>query len=503
MKRVLMAVGFLLTAVLTRAGDEDEWLRPLGRPPVAAPRRISGGEGFPPLPLPATPLRRTERKREPAPPALVTKVMWGESALFTYDNGSQVEVADWNQCPADIQQLLRKFRDGMQLPYSCHALPLSEFDGDPAKMPLLMFSGSRSIKLDEKQAGILRAYVLRGGTLLFDSIAGSPYFYASVRRLLGQSFPDIRLRNLPPDHPVYHMLYDVDEVRYPRNLDSTKPALEGIYVGSRLGAIVSKYGLGCAWDDHEVPLLKKAIYYDVESANKIGMNLMAYVVGYASAGREEAKPELFGATDEKRPTDEFVFAQIKHDGAWNVHPGAAAALLRRLRQGTALRVSLKRVAVDLASDDLSSYSFLYLTGLDDFHLDEKALAALRGFLDRSGTLVINNGLGLRSFDAVVRRELQRLLPGAALTPVPGDHPLFSSVFRIAESRYSPALMKEQPDIKAPVLEGISSGGDLRVIYSPFDLEAAWLGCEYPLARAYESESGTELGINVVMYSATH
>jgi hypothetical protein len=503
MKRILLATGFLMAAVVAMGGDEDEWLRPLGPPPVAAPRRISGGAGVPPLPLPATPLRRTERKREPAPPALVTKIMWGESAMFTYGNGNQVEVADWNQCPADIQQMLRKFRDGMSLPYSYNAIPLAEFDGDPGKMPLLMFSGSRTMKLDARQVELLRGYVLRGGTLFFDSIAGSPFFYDSVKRVLGEAFPDIRLRALPDDHPLYHMLYDVEKVRYPKNLDSTAPALEGIYVGSRLGAVVSKYGLGCAWDDREVPLLEKAIYYDIESANKIGMNLMAYVVGYATAGREEAKPEMFGSADEKHPTDEFVFAQIKHDGAWNVHPGAASALLRRLRQGTALRVSLKRVAVNLATDDLSPYSFLYLTGLDDFHLDDKSLAALRGFLDRNGTLVINNGLGLRSFDAVVRRELERLLPGAALTPVPADHPIYSSVFRIAESRYTPAVLKEKPDLKVPVLEGLSSGGDLRVIYSPFDLEAAWLGCEYPLARAYESESGTELGINVIMYAATH
>src|SRR4051812_11126403 len=43
-------------------------------PPVAHQNRISGGESFPPLPLPATPLRRTERKRDPAPPALVGKI---------------------------------------------------------------------------------------------------------------------------------------------------------------------------------------------------------------------------------------------------------------------------------------------------------------------------------------------------------------------------------------------------------------------------------------------
>ncbi len=48
----------LLASVSLRA-SEDEWFVPLGPPPKAAPRHISGGESFPPLPLPATPLRRT------------------------------------------------------------------------------------------------------------------------------------------------------------------------------------------------------------------------------------------------------------------------------------------------------------------------------------------------------------------------------------------------------------------------------------------------------------
>ena len=483
--------------------DENDWLKPLGPPPAAAPRRISGGEGVPPLPLPATPLRRSERKREPRPPTLIAKVMWGEKAMFTYDGGATTEVADWNQCPGDLQQILRKGQWRFELPYSCEAFPLSEFDGDPEKMPVLLFNGSRSIKLDPKQVDLLRTYVLRGGMIVFDSIAGSPYFYATARAIAERALPECKVRMIPLDHPFYHMLADVDKVAYSKNVDSDKPCLEGLYVGSRIGILLSKYGLGCAWDDRAVPLIQEAKYYDVESGNKIGVNLVAYAVGYAAAGREEAKPELFGAIDEKRPTDEFVFAQIEHEGGWNVHPGAAAALLVQLRQNTSLKVSLKRVAVTPGKSDLSAYSFLYMTGLDDFHFDEQARAALRGFLGRSGTLFINNGLGLKSFDAIVRRELAALLPESKLAPIPSTHPLYSSVLKIAESRYSPAVVKEQPDLTTPALEGIEIGGDLRVIYSPYDVEAAWLGCDYPLARAYEPHSGTQLGVNIMMYSATH
>ena len=274
-------------------------------------------------------------------------------------------------------------------------------------------------------------------------------------------------------------------------------------MGCRIGVLISRYGLGCGWDDHDVPLLPKAVYYDVDSANRIGLNMIAYAVGYASVGLSESKPEIFGALDEKRPTDEFVLAQIKHEGSWNVHPGGGAALLRRLRSNTALRVSLKRLAVTPGVDDISSYPFLYLTGLDDFHFDEKEVKALRGFLDCSGTLLVSNGLGMKTFDNAVRRELKKILPEAALTPIPLDHAVYSSVFSIKDARYSPVVAKEKPDLATPVLEGISVNGDLRVIYSPYDLECAWQGCDHPLARAYDPYSGMQLGVNVIVYAMTH
>ena len=500
--RLVSALAMVATGASVLA-NENEWFRPLGQPPTAAPKRISGGEGMPPLPLPATPLRRSERKRDPSPPKMIGKVVWGESASFKYDNGATAEIADWNLCPGDLQQLMQKASGALGTPYASEAVSLAQFDGDPAKMPVLFFSGTRSLKLDAKQTALLRNYVLDGGMVVFDSIAGSPYYYESVKKIIAAALPEYGYRTIPLDHPIYHMLTDVQKVSYPHNLDSTTPVLEGVYVGSRIGVLVSKYGLGCGWDNHEVPGIQKAVYYDVTSANRIGVNIVAYALGYANVGREEAKPELFGALDEKRPTDEFVFAQIKHEGAWNDHPGGAAALLRRLRQNTSLRVSLKRVGVTPGQDDLTGFGLLYLSGLDDFSWDARALSALKDFLGHNGTLFINNGLGLRTFDTAARRELKKLLPSAQLTQVPLNHPIFRSVFQVRNAAYSPAVKADKFDVTVPYLEGITINGDVRVIYSPFDMEAGWQGCEHPLARAFAPESAMQLGINIALYAATH
>jgi len=339
--------------------------------------------------------------------------------------------------------------------------------------------------------------------IVADNIAGGPYFYQSFREAMEKTFPELGFRVLPQDHPLYHIMVDVNEVKYPKNLKSHEPLLEGMYVYSRVGVLLSKYGLGCGWDGHEVPLLPRAIYYDVASAGKIGLNIAGYAVGYARIGRAEAKPELYGALDEKHPTDEFVFAQIKHDGAWNVESGGASRLLEELRKDTSVRVSLKRVPVQPGHDDLSSFTFLYLSGLDDFQWDAPAVSALKRFLDAGGTLLINNGLGLHTFDTAVRRELKKLLPGAALAPLPRAHPVFNSVFKLTAAAYTPAAAAARPGLTEPYLEGILLNGDVKVIYSPIDLETGWQGLDPPLARAYQPPDALKLGVNIIMYAVTH
>ena len=302
------------------------------------------------------------------------------------------------------------------------------------------------------------------------------------------------------------MFLDVTSASYHGYAGTTEPFLEGIYIGSRVGVLLAKYGLGCGWnrDTQRLVQLPKAAYYDTKSAGEIGLNLAAYAIGYAEAGAVEARPEIYGTADQKVPTDEFVFAQLKHEGAWNVHPGAAASLLTKLRRHTTIRVNLKRIVVDPEKDDLSGLAFLYLTGLDDFSFSPRAVSALQRFLQSGGFLLINNGLGLGTFDKAVRREIARILPDAQFQLLPDGHSLFSSLFKIDNVAYSAGRAQANPALgNHPYLWAVFLGGDLRVLYSPYDLEAGWLPAGYPLMKGYDQASAERLGMNIIAYMMTH
>ena len=501
--KYIIAIALLFCSALTAA--EDDWFIYLGdKKPYQAPRKnISAAEAMPPLPLPATPLRRTERKKPPQPDYLIGKVIWGQSASFQDSSGNTLEIADWNLCPTDLEKFMQNSRK-LSLNYHWQNVNLNSFHYNPQQLPALLFSGTRSLKLGEIQLKSLRQYISSGGMVICDSIAGSPYFYNSVRTLAEQMFPESSVRTIPLDHPLYHIFVSITNVNNPRNPDTAQPELEGIYIGSRIGMLISKYGLGCGWNQNTNPLLQlpAASFYDARSSTEIGINLAAYIVGYAQPGMVEGRPEMFSLADQQSPTDEFIFAQIKHAGSWNVHPGAATALMLKLRKHTAIRVNLQRRSIDLGKDKLDQFPFLYLTGLDSFSLSDRQIAILRNYLTTGGFLLINNGMGMATFDSAVKRELAKVLPNTSLKDIPTDHSVYSSLFKIDKVEFSPILQAAAIGTK-PKLQGINIGGELKVIYSPQDLEAGWLDTYYPMIKGYDQTSSRQLGMNIITYIMTN
>ena len=508
----LVLSAALLTAVFVdRAeagrGKPDDWFVRSDKPRhEKMTQGLLGGEKRDILPpAPGMPIPQSERTKPPSPDYLMAKVQWGQSVVV----GDTV-IRDWNLAPNDILEFIQQARaNGFKYLHSNTVL--TGFSYDPKLMPSILIGGVREVRFSAATVDKLREYVLNGGMIICDSVYGSPWFYESALKLFDDMFPESRFRVLPEDHPLYHMVVDIDKVDYRCGRDDQKPFLEGLYIGSRVGVLVSRYGLGCGWQGElkVFDTLEKrglsAKAYSMESARQIGMNLAPYILGYAQVGEVEGKPEMFGLADQKRPTAEFVFAQVKHDGAWNAHPGAARSLLTILEKESSIPVNLKRVSVNIASDDVSAYPFLYFTGLDDFRLSDQQVKALRTYAKEGGALLINNALGLAKFHQAALREISRVFPDKDFGVLPVGHEIYRSLHKIDEVKYTPTLTKDKgAELDGrPVLYGMEFDDKLRVIYSPYDLEAGWNEIRYPLSRGYQSPSAKKLGMNVIMYFMTH
>jgi len=473
--------------------------RTCGAPPPAKPQRRTGGESFPPLPLPATPLRRTEKKRQPSPPRLVGKVALGEIKWVTED-GRRYSYRDWMTDPNDIKNLLWWTNSQLGIRYTSEEIDLRKFDYDPAALPILYFTGHDRFTLTDAERTALRQYVFDGGTLFCDACCGSEEMASSIRSEMAAIFPQRPLKPVPADHPLYDAFYTIGEVQLMEDGKRFrgKPKLEMVTVGCRAAVIFAPWDLSCGWDNHWHEHGRRVMPAD---AKKLGANMITYTLANYSFARFMAVQKVYHQADE--PTrDQFVFAQAMHGGDWDPQPSAVANLLKYVARNTTLEVQFKKADVDLRKAEAYEHSIIYLTGHDDFKLADAEVTNLRRYLMAGGTLLASACCGRSDFDRAFRREVKRVLPDYPLAELPASHPLLSMVYPLQKVTCTPLLAQEQPDLKAPVIEGVAVEGRLRVIYSKWDLNNGWSESPNPYVRGYASADALRLGINAIVYAMT-
>src|SRR5690349_24697199 len=117
MKRMLLSLAVLALTISVAWPGQDLPERDCGVPPPKPPQHRAGGEGMPPLPLPAVPLRRTEKKEPPAPPTLLAHLQYGP-----YES--------WNSDPGALVQMFNRAAEAMKVRYGTTTMSLDNFSYD-------------------------------------------------------------------------------------------------------------------------------------------------------------------------------------------------------------------------------------------------------------------------------------------------------------------------------------------------------------------------------------
>ena len=201
--------------------------------------------------------------------------------------------------------------------------------------------------------------------------------------------------------------------------------------------------------------------------------------------------------------DDFVFAQLIHDGNWDPDPSAVHNLLKFARDNSTLEVKFKRENVRLKDPKAATFPLLYITGHHDFAWSAEETTALKKYLKAGGLLLADSCCGRMAFDAAFRREIAKVLPEGKLEKLPPDHPLYHSHYDIKQVDYTPRVREDFGQFDAPELEGVTIDGKLAVIYSRFDLGNGWE--QFPHAYSYglKDESAMQIGTNVLVFAVTH
>ncbi|MHC4661355.1 MAG: DUF4159 domain-containing protein [Planctomycetota bacterium] len=471
-------------------------------PPPAKRQRWKGGEAFPPLPLPVTPQRRSEKKRPPKPPDFIVRLKYGSKrTLVDERSGEKVEFYDWQTNPGAVGNLMKKARSVLRVNYGERTASLAQLDVDPKQTPVLYLTGHINFAFTPDEKKTLKEFIRKGGFLWGEACCGAQEFADCFRRLVKELYPDKKMVELQLDHPVFHSHYDISEVEYTKaaGRSDKRPVLEGLDLGCRTAIIFSPYSIGNGWDEYQDKGSKGLTSRD---AYRLGINMVAYNLAYHELGRFLATQKVYYESDEHARND-FVFGQIRHDGNWNTDPSAAANLMKLMKSATTLDVKFRKEAVDLATTELFDFPFLYICGHDDFAWSEAEIAKIRNFLNAGGFLLADACCGRRAFHNAFIREMKRVFPEKDLKLLEPDHAIYSAHYKIGSVSYTPFAQKELGNSNAPALYGITIDGATRVVYSPFDLGNGWEGIDHPFTRGYSKDDALRIGVNAILYAQTH
>lgn len=477
-------------------------------PPVKAPQKMEASGEDTGVILDPGPGQRKTQTRTPPPPTNLTvmyKLEYGETLEYVHVDGTVQKFEQWKSYPNDGYYLMSnvntRLADGNNYQYATK--PLASPGFDPVDIPLLFMAGDYDFVFTPEEVENLRKFLAEGGTILFNAARGRDEFSQAVAREMRKVFPQKRLMRASQDHPLFNSRYRVQQLMTLVNgvQFQQPPEIYTLDIGTRAAAILVPVGMGAAWSSE--PYHPQGKHFVGESALRLGVNIVAYVLGATEYGRFLAQefPVYDGRT---ASGDVFRFGIAAYSGSWDVNPALQNSVLQALQENTGLDVDYGPVTVTFDDPQLADYPLVFMTGHYDFQFTSEEADGLKNYLQRGGMLVASAAAGLKPFDVGFRRELHKLLPEAELLKLPAMHPLFASGWNpIDRVEYTPTALRDDPTLEYPEFFGVFLDGRLAVLYTPFDLMSGVNKESNAYAKGLTTDDATRVALNLITYALSH
>lgn len=473
-------------------------------PAKAPPKTVAGGEETDIIPDPGPGMRKTQVRTPPPPTnlAVIYKIEYGEILQYKHADGTVQKFEQWKSYPNDAMNLVtltnERLADGNN--YQYETKPLASKGFDPVDIPILYMTGDYDFTLKAEEVDHLGKFITGGGTVIFNAARGRDEFSRAVLREMRKVFPQKSFMRLPTDHPIFNARYRIAQVMMLIGGVQTMrtPEIYSMDIGTRAAAILVPGGLGAALSNSEYHPDGRHIVG--ESAKRLGVNLVAYMLGGTEYGKFLAQ-EFPRYTGKTRPGDVVRYAQVRYRGSWDIYPAVQNSLLSSLKENTNIDVDYRPYTVSLDDNQLGHFPVLFMNGHYDFTLNDAEAAGLGKYLQRGGLLVASAGAGLAPFDKAFKRELKKVFPKAELLKLPPTHPLFTAGWNPLEKiAYSPAALRDNPTLELPEIYGLFLDGRLAILYSPYDLLSGVNRENNAYAKGILDNDAVRLTLNIISYA---
>ena len=208
---------------------------------------------------------------------------------------------------------------------------------------------------------------------------------------------------------------------------------------------------------------------------------------------------LFVMETAAQSTGGFQIARLKYNGGgdWYNDPSAEVNLLDFIEKNTSIKVKAEYKFVEISSNDIFSYPFLFMTGHGNIVFSESEANRLRQYLDNGGFLYVDDDYGL---DKAFRREIKKVFPDNELVELPFNHPIYNIFY---DFEFGPPKIHEH-DNKPPRGFAIYSDGRM-VIYYTYESNPGdgWADPEIHNNPPEVREKALRFGTNLVVWALSN
>ena len=150
---------------------------------------------------------------------------------------------------------------------------------DLFRYPLAYVSEPGWWTMTDAEAGNLRAYLAKGGFLIFDDFTGNGALY-NFQLQIGRVIPGARLVALDASHPIFHSFFEIASLNFFHPYSGVPASFLGVYEDndpSKRLLLIANYNndVGEAWEWSDTGLFPVDVSND---AYKLGINYIVYAM---------------------------------------------------------------------------------------------------------------------------------------------------------------------------------------------------------------------------------
>jgi hypothetical protein len=191
-------------------------------------------------------------------------------------------------------------------------------------------------------------------------------------------------------------------------------------------------------------------------------------------------------------------------------PSAEIHLSQGIRRLTRVSTAPEGTAVMLEDENLFDHPLLYAVEVGGWDLSEKEAARLREYLDRGGTLIVDDFHGSYEW-AGFMESLHRVFPDRQVVDIPDDDPVFHVLYDLDDRPQIPGLgsvyrgVTYEQDGYRPHWRGVYDDSNRLAVIINFNMDMgdAWENADNPDYPQPLTGIAYRFAINQLLYSMSH